>query len=444
MTPSAAEIRRALPAGTKDLVARIVREADAADVAVGLVGGPVRDLLLGRAIRDVDLVLEPAPGHAAVRTLEIAKAAAGAAGRVTDHANFLTARIETETCRVDLATTRSERYASAGALPEVAPASLAEDLRRRDFTVNAMVLPLGRVARSRWSGMVDPGSARKDLERKVLRVFHPRSFHDDPTRALRAARFASRFGFRLARSSGTALRDAMRDGAFGAVAGERYRAEFEKLFDEVAVGGDPVRALRWLAEAHVLSILEPGLRLPDDAVANLRRLARGAPASAGAGASGFDVASDPRWLSALMLWLAPLPAPLRRRVLARIAVTGRASERIRGFARLRERTLRRLAAARGRGAVDTIVRPLAAAEWSALRASAPADLRRRIDRHHREDRDRVLPITGDDLVAAGLQGPAVGRALEAVRIATINGVVKSREDAMALAGEVARGRRRGK
>ena len=274
-------IQRALPAGVRRLVADIVRAGDLHGVAIGLVGGPVRDHLLGRPIRDVDLVALPPPGRRKPGALEVARAARGPTDRVVHHRAFGTVRIERGDQSVDLATVRSETYESPGALPRVAVGTLQQDLERRDFTVNALVVPLGRRARSQWPGLVDPGGGVADLEARVLRVFHPRSFHDDPTRAFRAARLTTRLGFRLARSGRTALRDAVRDGAFGAVNAERYRAELEKLFAETAPGGDPVRALRWLSDAHVLGALEPGLHLPDEALPALRRWLRATPLRAG-------------------------------------------------------------------------------------------------------------------------------------------------------------------
>ena len=94
---------------------------------------------------------------------------------------------------VDIATARAESYPHPGALPEVEPtAGIAADLARRDFTINAMAIPLRRDPE-----LIDPHGGKQDLEAGLLRILHPRSFEDDPTRALRAARYAARFGFEL-------------------------------------------------------------------------------------------------------------------------------------------------------------------------------------------------------------------------------------------------------
>jgi tRNA nucleotidyltransferase (CCA-adding enzyme) len=423
-------LRRTLPAPLRRLVSDVVRAAEELDVAIGLVGGPVRDWLLERPIRDIDLVAAPPEGKSKPGAAEVGRALRGAGTRVVVHSAFGTIRIEREDAALDLATMRSESYAKPGALPTVSAGTLQQDLERRDFTVNALWMPMGRKARNRWPSIVDPSRGREDLAAGVLRTFHDHSFHDDPTRALRAARFSTRLGFRLARSSRTALRDAIRDGAFGAVAASRYRAEFEKLFAETAHGGDPVRALRWLSDAHVLGALEPGLSLPAACAAPLRRWSRDQRISEGA------------WVCGFMLWFAPLPVATRRRALDRFAITGRDAERIHGFPKLRSRVERALGKARGRGAIDAILAPLGEVEIEAVAASVAAPLRRKIQRHQREDRDVALPITGDALIELGLRGPAVGRALAQIRLAVLDRVVVTEADALALAREIDRPLRR--
>ena len=142
-----------------------------------LVGGAVRDLLLGGTRADLDLVVE---GDAA----EVA-ALLGAAP--TAHERFGTASVGVDEFRVDVASARRETYEQPGALPEVEPAPLADDLARRDFTVNAMALPLaGRPE------LIDPHGGRADLEARAPARAPSGSFRDDPTRALRAARYAAR------------------------------------------------------------------------------------------------------------------------------------------------------------------------------------------------------------------------------------------------------------
>ncbi len=432
--PSAAAAQAALPAAAAVLTRAVLDAADARGLAVYLVGGPVRDLLLGRALRDVDLILEPQQGMDAEA---LARAAAPAAARVTGHDRFGTVTLATAEAVLDLATVRSEQYAYDGALPTVQAGTLEEDLLRRDFSINALALPLSRVARERHPDGVGAPGALRDLEQKQLRILHARSFHDDPTRALRACRLAPRLGFVLSRSSRSALRDALRDGCFGRVSGDRLRRELVKVFEDAREGLDPVRALRLLDDWHVLAALEPGLSWPREAAVPLRRIGR-------------TVARPPwkasrwrPWASGLLVWLAPLPPQLRRRALQRFGVRGDLARRIAELPRARDRWLRGIAEARGRGAVDALLRDLPEEELHALHAWAEPAVRRRIVRFAAEDRTRKPPLNGGDLTGIGLCGPAVGRALARVRAAFLDGAVSTREDALALAREVARRSRAG-
>ena len=261
MNLSAAEVLRALPPATVPLVESLIATAESHRVSLHLVGGPVRDLLLARPIRDVDVVVEPRGRFGAA---ELAKAAAPRDAVVQVYDRFGTVRLSTPEASVDVATARREHYRHAAALPKVEPGSLEEDLLRRDFSVNALALPLRSRGRSE---LLDPLGGQSDIERRVLRVLHARSFHDDPTRALRAGRLAPRLGFHLARGSRSLLREALRDGAFETVSGDRVRREFGKLFDDAARDLDPAQALRQLLQWGVLSALDPGLELPPEAVA---------------------------------------------------------------------------------------------------------------------------------------------------------------------------------
>jgi tRNA nucleotidyltransferase (CCA-adding enzyme) len=421
-------VRRGVAPAVAELLDAVLAEAERREVAVHLVGGPVRDLLLGRGLRDLDLVVEPRDG-VALGAEEIARAAAPTGAQVVSHDRFGTVRLAMGDAALDLATVRRESYARPGALPSVEPGSLDDDLRRRDFTVNAMALPLSGAARRGRSGVIEVESGRVDLAAGVLRVLHARSFHDDPTRALRAARLGARLGFRLSRGSRSALRDAIRDGAFGAVSGERFRRELEKLFEDASLGLDPAAALRRLAEWHVLAALEPGLALEARSVPALRRLGRSIAAPP------FPSRAKP-WAAGLAVWLADLDATSRRRALRRFAVRGELAQRLAEFPKLRDRVLRQLARARGRGAVDALLAPIDEERLLALHAIAAPPARRRIERWALEDRVRRPPVSGNDLVAAGLAGPAVGAALARVRLAWLDGAVKSREEAIALAREV--------
>lgn len=439
--PGAAALRRALPPRLWACIARVVAAAEEQGAQVFLVGGPVRDLLLGRPLRDADLTVAPPPGRTRPAAREIARAAkAGTGERVVAHQRFATVHFHGDWGVLDLATLRSERYAAPGALPITRLGTLAEDLRRRDFTINALALPLGATTCAAHPPLVDIGGGLADLAARQLRIFHPRSFHDDPTRALRAARLAPRLGFRLHPASRAALREALASAALNAVSGERIRAELVKLFAEPALGLDPAAALGLLQRWRVLAALMPGLSLPAAAAGPLRRLGRLlAAGEAQRLSAGARHPQNPpqNWLAGLMLWFAPLPLPLRQRALRRLAVRGQAARRVLAYAQLRGRVLRGLRT-RSRGRADAVLGALPAEELLALWAGAQPGLRRCIARYAREDRGAAAPLSGGDLLRLGLRGPEIGRALARLRAAHLDGALKSRAAALDFVRGLAR------
>jgi tRNA nucleotidyltransferase (CCA-adding enzyme) len=367
---------------------------------VSVVGGAVRDALLGRPDGpDVDLVVE---GDA----LPLARRLGEALGaRVTTHERFGTAEVPLpHGPRLDLVTARRERYPSPGALPEVEPADLLADLARRDITVNAMAL---RLSGPGAGELVDPHGGLADLRAGVVRALSAGSFAEDPSRAVRAARYAARLGFAV----DPATREAARAAAEGLdPASARVADEVQRLLEE-PTAAEALRRLAdlgagWVAAAEDLDARFAALD------AALRR--RGAPAL-------------PAW--ALRLGLALEPSAL-----ARAAVPGWAraiaAEAARG-----EGLAAELAGATSPSALDDALRrtPPATAV-AALAAGADP-----VARWWAEWRDAAPPVGGADLVAAGVPpGPGIGRALREVRAAWLDGRVRDRDALLALALEVAR------
>src|SRR3954452_7403597 len=191
-----------------------------------LVGGAVRDLMLGAQTIDVDVAIE---GDARKVARELA---ARLGGEAVEHERFGTATVKADALTVDLASTRRESYAHPGALPEVEPAPLDEDLARRDFTVNAMAAALDS---ERLGELRDPYGGRGDLEAGLIRVLHPKSFIDDPTRLLRAVRYEARFGFLMDPETERLAREAIAAGAPSTVSGPRIRDELLDLLGETTV-----------------------------------------------------------------------------------------------------------------------------------------------------------------------------------------------------------------
>jgi tRNA nucleotidyltransferase (CCA-adding enzyme) len=356
------------------LAARFPELRDLTSAAGGaplyLVGGAVRDLLLGWPRRDVDVVVE---GDAAAFARRLG-------GEVVEHERFATARVRLDGLDVDLATARAEVYARPGALPEVRPAAIEEDLARRDFSINAMAIPLGGAPR-----LIDPHDGRGDVGRRLLRVLHEGSFRDDPTRALRAARYAARFGFELEPHTAELLRAA----DLGTVSEDRRRAELLKLAGE----RDAASGFELLSRWGLIELPRRSLRLTREVAALLER----PPWS--------EVADRPRAVLAAAL------GELGRAPELAAAHPARPSE---GVALVGDATPEELAIGRALGA-----------GW--------------LDAYITEWRSVVLEIGGRDLIAAGVpEGPAVGRGLQAALRRKLDGELSGREQELAVALAVAR------
>ncbi|MBK5111223.1 MAG: CCA tRNA nucleotidyltransferase [Thermoleophilia bacterium] len=209
-----------------------------------LVGGAVRDLLLGHDPLDLDLVVEFDPE----------KLGLDLDPEALVHERFQTAEAMVDGTRVDIARARSERYPVPGALPQVAPADINRDLGRRDFTINAIAIPLADPG-----VLLDPHRGRQDLEQGVLRVLHDKSFRDDPTRALRAARYSARFHYDLA----PATADLLAGADLGTVSADRVKAELELIANE----SNALEALRLASRWQLIEIPEDRLELARAALA---------------------------------------------------------------------------------------------------------------------------------------------------------------------------------
>jgi tRNA nucleotidyltransferase (CCA-adding enzyme) len=207
---------------------------------VYVVGGTVRDILLGRESFDVDIAVE-GDAIAFAQTL---------GGDVTAHGRFGTAVVRfVDGRRWDVVTARRETYPAAAALPEVDAGSIRDDLARRDFTVNAMAASLG----DDFGRIVDPHGGRADLESSTIRVLHAASFVDDPTRIFRAVRYETRLGFGMDGETERLARDAL--GGVRLLSAARLREEVVALLSEDEAG----QALDRLADLAAAPALEAGL-----------------------------------------------------------------------------------------------------------------------------------------------------------------------------------------
>lgn len=349
----------------------LARVRDVADDPVYLVGGAVRDLLLGRGRADIDLVVE---GDAAGLAEKLG-------ADVVSHERFGTAKVRLDGHEVDIASARSESYPHPGALPVVEPsAELAADLRRRDFTINAMAIPLLGEPR-----LIDPHGGQADLATGQLRVLHDSSFIDDPTRAIRAARYAARFGLALEERTAGLLRRT----DLGTVSADRREAELLRLAGEECAA----RGMALLAEWGLVELRPGGAELV---------------------ASAAKLLENEAW-SAL--------APRDRTLLAAAMGPPRSEEAL--AAMQPNRPSEAVALAGSSDGTELVLARALGAEW--------------LDRYLGEWRDVTLEIDGSDLIRAGLeQGPALGRCLKEALRGKLDGEIAGRDEELAAALEAAR------
>jgi tRNA nucleotidyltransferase (CCA-adding enzyme) len=221
--------------------------ADRCGVALYVVGGCVRDLLLGIENLDLDLVVEGDGIAFARRLAEMLHA------RVKVHERFGTAiLLLPDGFKLDVATARTEYYEYPTALPTVEQSSIKKDLYRRDFTINALAI---RLNAKRFGDVLDFYGGQRDLNDKVVRVLHGLSFVEDPTRVFRAIRFETRFGFRLGRDTAALINGAVKMNLFHRLSGHRLLEELKLLLGERA----PRQALKRLAEFNLLRFIHPKL-----------------------------------------------------------------------------------------------------------------------------------------------------------------------------------------
>ena len=386
---------------TPDDLALLRRLGDAAadeGVELWLVGGPVRDALLGRPVLDLDLTSEAPAAELGPRLAERLGGTCGA------WSQFGTVKLRLGGRTLDLATARAEVYPYPAALPViVAQADMPDDLARRDFGINAMAASLHP---RRFGELLDTQDGVADLDTGVVRVLHRASFRDDPTRMFRAARYVSRLGFRLDSATRGQLRRNLPH--IDALSAARVRREIERLLAEQ----DAARALLTAMRLGVLPTVEEGLAVPEVRDALKRANTRGLRGLALLGA---------------LTW--PLPAERADAFRERIGATKRQSQVMRAVVRLREAEAR-VAAAQRPSRVSRVVgvAPREAVEAASAAAANPA-VRRNLA-HYLDASRRRSPLDGHDLLALGVPpGPAVGAMLTSLRNAVLDGVVRGRVQA---------------
>jgi tRNA nucleotidyltransferase (CCA-adding enzyme) len=392
------DMNRLLPAEALLVIGQASNSAERLGFRVFLVGGVVRDILLGRNGFDLDLAVE---GDA----IELARALSTDQARVTVHHRFNTARVAFDGYHLDLARTRCENYTRPGALPTVRPGTIEDDLGRRDFTVNAMALSLNR---DDYGNLIDRHGGRDDLKAGLIRVLHAASFTDDATRLWRAIRYEQRFGFAIEPHTLDLFRrdiDRIAD-----ITPDRQRYELECVLGEAR----PETIFCRADELGLLNRWHPALSGDEWLKQSCRRL------------RAIQAATPSAYLS-LLCWR--LDAE-QKASLARTLKLSRRQYRVLQESTVIRDCLSLLDSSQAPPSrIASLLRSLDADVLAAARAALePARAVENIERYL-ATWSRITPaLNGENLLKLGVpRGPDIGRMLEELRDLTIDGAIDSRQ-----------------
>ena len=394
-----------LPPGLFVFLKLAGKVAQAQGLGLYLVGGAVRDLLLGRPNLDFDLVVE---GDAIRLARQLAKSSAE---KVLTHPRFGTAKFRRGDLSIDLVTARSETYPRPGALPEVKPGTIRDDLLRRDFSINAMAIHLSPDS---FGQLFDPHGGRIDLERGLVRILHDRSFIDDATRMLRALRYEQRLSFQLEQDTERLMR---RDKSMlGTISGDRIRHELELIFKEE----QPERILHRAQVLGVLREIHPSL------------------GGDGWLADKFTQARQAGTSLSLSLYLALVIYRLNgeesESLIARLSIAGGAARNLRQVLRLKADLPALEAPDLSPSGIYRLLKQYSAeAIFACSLACGDAAIRSRLELYLRDLRHVRPSLDGEDLKGMGVTpGPCLGRMLKALHEAKLDSRVSTREGEEAL------------
>ncbi len=397
-----------------------------------LVGGVVRDLLLRRENWDLDLTVE-GDGIAFAR-LVADRFGAGLAV----FERFATARLVLpNSLKIDIATTRRESYIKPAALPDVTPASLQEDLYRRDFTINAMAIQLNPAT---FGELHDPYGGQRDLRAKTIRVLHEGSFIDDPTRIFRAIRFTRRFGFSLEPSTRHLLEKAAATKLIQQLSGPRLCNEILLLLGE----RDPRKPIKSLILLRLLRFLHPRLRFTKKG----ERVVSVFPRALAWWTKQCPDHVVERPIIYLMALLSQAGPAVLRSVIQRLQLsspqsnavelagqkTDRLVQVLEGTKAMRPAQVYRLLA----GLPDDAIVLLVAKGLAMRKGRGVHRLTRRLSRFLKHDRGATTILRGEDLKRLGLKpGPQFKAILDRLLDARMNGHVRTESDERAFVHRVA-------
>lgn len=405
-----------LPEKVTKTLKKVGNVAEELGFSAYLVGGIVRDILLGYENLDIDIVIE---GDGIAFANHLAKELSA---RVKSHQRFGTAVILLpDGLKLDIATARTEYYKSPAALPTVEISSIKKDLYRRDFTINSLAI---RLNPKDYGILVDFFGGQGDLKDKVIRILHNLSFIEDPTRVFRAIRFEQRFNFKIGRHTANLIKTAVKMDLFHKLSGPRLYSELVLLFSEA----EPLRALKRMAEFDLLRFIHPRLSLTK----GLEALCEGIQESLAWFKLLFLKAKPERWLIYFIGMMDELDKDEASEVCSRLSIP----ERLKGiilkarddssyilYEFFKDRTMRP-------SRIYRLLSPLPLEIILYMMAKAKDENSKRYISLYLTELQKIrIALTGKDLEALGMEpGPLYKEILDRLLDGRLNGKIKSKEE----------------
>ncbi|MCG2714439.1 MAG: hypothetical protein L6308_06350 [Candidatus Omnitrophica bacterium] len=423
------EYLKKLPKEIKSLISIAGKVSQETKMPAYLVGGFVRDLILGVKNFDLDITV----GGSGILFAE--KFARRLKSELNIHERFGTATLILKNgTKIDIATTRKERYPNCAALPVVTLGSLSEDLLRRDFTINAMALKIGCDSDQQ---LVDPSGGKDDLSRKQIRVLHDLSFQDDPTRILRAIRFEQRYNFKIEPSTLKLLNEAVSLSLLSKVSAHRLRDDLILMLKE----DNPAKQIKRLMSLASLSFISSKLK-PDKSTYGLFK-------AIGREVSRFKkIFPSNRKLDVWLIYFTALMALLGKaeinKITRSLALRKGEEKRIMSYCQMRKKIISQLSAKDLTAArIFSLLKPLSFEAIILLNAtSRNKNLKKHITDFLKIYHGVRLHVSGKDLHSLGIiPGPVYQKIFAKVLTAKLNGRVTTYQDELVLIKKINRSER---
>jgi tRNA nucleotidyltransferase (CCA-adding enzyme) len=407
-------MEKSLDVHTVGLIEKAGALADYMDIRAYIVGGMVRDILLARKTLDIDIVTE-GDGTQYARVL-----ADNLKGAYKKFDKYKTAKIFLPNGRIDVSSSRSEKYEKPASLPDVTLSSLSEDLLRLDFSVNSMAISINK---KDFGSLFDPFDAVTDLKAKILRTLHDNSFIDDPTRILRAIRFQSRLGFKMEKKSRKLFDTAVKGGYLDLAPGERLLDEIMILMGE----NDGYKAAIQLEKTGVLAALFPGIKIEVNAEKMFRLVKKAA-------GRNHNIAL----LNFMCVVCGSQIGPVKKAV-AKLKMSNTHTTHILQAIKTREAAVLINKKDIKKSFIYSHLHTFGAEPLIYLKAySAGTPAEKNIDIYIDELMELKIDVNGSDLKALGIkEGPEYTKIFEAISCAKIDGLISSRAQQLDMAQKIA-------